>query len=72
MTLNEVLGLLDVQQCLTKGTALKQFFTLAANKWIAIQLDSGILRATRRIEELVDMERLKEMGGETHHDRIAT
>lgn len=71
-TLNEVVGLLDVQHGLPKGTALKQFFTLAANKWIPIQLDSGILRATRRIEELVDMERLKEMGGETHHDRITT
>lgn len=71
-TLNEVVGLLDVQHGLPKGTALKQFFTLAANKWIPIQLDSGILRATRRIEQLVDMERLKEMGGETHHDRIAT
>ena len=70
--LSEVAGLLDVQRSLPRGTSLNRFFTLAAQKKIPIQLDNGILRATRRIEELVDMERLKEMRGAASYDRIAT
>lgn len=70
--LSEVAGLLDVRCGLSRGTALMQFFTMAANKWIPIQVDNGILRATKRIEELVDLERLRQIGDETHHDRIAT
>lgn len=70
--LSEVAGLLDVQLGLSRGMALMQFFTLAANKWIPLRIENGILRATRQIEELVDLERLRQIGDEEHYGRIAT